>query len=175
MSDAALWSNHNDRARRNNFSFPEKEDHLLIKWILPASSRRPTVSFHFHHGLWSLKPSRTQPNYCKHVRVLSRFRIERKDGLKIAKNSKLFYTKYGEFTSNHCGSVRGTLWRIVSKYILFLRMFQTFYLRFYQNTTNHVMGSRADHDKSRYEAYSVRLSKQSRMPNEQCYTLYTLD
>ena len=37
----------------------------------------------------------------------------------------------------------------------FLRMFQTFYRRFYQNTTNHVMGSRADHDKSRYEAYSV--------------------
>ena len=36
-----------------------------------------------------------------------------------------------------------------------LRMFQTFYRRFYQNTTNHVMGSRADHDKSRYEAYSV--------------------
>ena len=34
-------------------------------------------------------------------------------------------------------------------------MFQTFYRRFYQNTTNHVMGSRADHDKSRYEAYSV--------------------
>ena len=39
----------------------------------------------------------------------------------------------------------------------FLRMFQTFYRRFYQNTTNHVMGSRADHDKSRYEAYSVKL------------------
>ena len=37
--------------------------------------------------------------------------------------------------------------------LLFLRMFQTFYRRFYQNTTNHVMGSRADHDKSRYEAY----------------------
>ena len=36
----------------------------------------------------------------------------------------------------------------------FLRMFQTFYRRFYQNTTNHVMGSRADHAKSRYEAYS---------------------
>ena len=34
----------------------------------------------------------------------------------------------------------------------FLRMFQMFYRRFYQNTTNHVMGS---HDKSRYEAYSV--------------------
>ena len=29
-----------------------------------------------------------------------------------------------------------------------------FYRRFYQNTTNHVMGTRADHDKSRYEAYS---------------------
>ena len=36
----------------------------------------------------------------------------------------------------------------------FAYMFQTFYRRFYQNTTNHVMGSRADHDKSRYEAYS---------------------
>ena len=48
------------------------------------------------------------------------FRIERKDDEKIAQNSKLFYTKYFEFTSNHCGSVRGTLWRIVSKYILFV-------------------------------------------------------
>ena len=38
----------------------------------------------------------------------------------------------------------------------FLRMFQTFYRRFYHNTTNHVMGSRADHDKLRYEAYSVK-------------------
>ena len=80
------------------------------------------------------------------------FRIERKDGQTIAKNAKLCYTKYGSFTSNHCESVRC----LVSKYILFLRMFQTFYRRFYQNTTNHVMGSRADHDKSRYEAYSVK-------------------
>ena len=47
------------------------------------------------------------------------FRIERKDDQKIAQNSKLFYRKYFEFTSNHSGSVRGTLWRIVSKYILF--------------------------------------------------------
>ena len=87
------------------------------------------------------------------------FIIERKNRKKIVKNSKLFYTKYGKFTTNHCGSVRGTLWRIVSKYILFLRMFQTFYRRFYQNTTHHVMGNRnrADHDKSRYEAYSVKL------------------
>ena len=38
----------------------------------------------------------------------------------IAKNSKLFYAKYGECTSNHFGSVRGALWRIFSKYILFL-------------------------------------------------------
>ena len=37
----------------------------------------------------------------------------------------------------------------------FLHMVQSFYRRFYQNTTNHVMGSRADHDKSRYAAYSV--------------------
>ena len=29
----------------------------------------------------------------------------------------------------------------------------------YQNTTNHVMGNRADHDKSRYEAYSVNKVK----------------
>ena len=29
----------------------------------------------------------------------------------------------------------------------FLRMFQSFYHRYLQNTTNHVMGSRADHDK----------------------------
>ena len=48
------------------------------------------------------------------------FRIQRKDDQKIAKNSKLFHTKYGEFTSNHCGSVRGALWRIVSKYIYIL-------------------------------------------------------
>ena len=47
------------------------------------------------------------------------FRIQRKDDQKIAKNSKLFYTKYREFTSNHCGSVHGALWRIVLKYILF--------------------------------------------------------
>ena len=47
------------------------------------------------------------------------FRIERKDDQKIAQNSKLFYRKYFEFANNHSGSVRGTLWRIVSKYILF--------------------------------------------------------
>ena len=47
------------------------------------------------------------------------FRIERKDDQKIAQKSKLFYRKYFEFTSNHSGSVCGTLWRIVSKYILF--------------------------------------------------------
>ena len=47
------------------------------------------------------------------------FRIERKYDQKIAQKSKLFYRKYFEFTSNHSGSVRGTLWRIVSKYILF--------------------------------------------------------
>ena len=54
------------------------------------------------------------------------FRIERKDGQKIAKNSKLFYTKYGQFTSNHCGSVCSTLWRIVSKYIIFFACFRRF-------------------------------------------------
>ena len=37
----------------------------------------------------------------------------------------------------------------------FLRMVQSFYRRFYQNMTNHVMGSLADHDRSRYAAYSV--------------------
>ena len=47
------------------------------------------------------------------------FRIERKDDQKIAQNSKLFYRKYFEFATNHSGSIRGTLWRIVSKYILF--------------------------------------------------------
>ena len=47
------------------------------------------------------------------------FRIERKDDQKIAQNSKLFYRKYFEFATNHSGSVRGTPWRIVSKYILF--------------------------------------------------------
>ena len=46
------------------------------------------------------------------------FRIERKDDQKIAQNSKLFYRKYFEFATNHSGSVRSTLWRIVSKYIL---------------------------------------------------------
>ena len=55
------------------------------------------------------------------------FRIERKDDQKIAQKSKLFYRKYFEFTSNHSGSVRGTLWRIVSKYILF---FCAWYSRF---------------------------------------------
>ena len=47
------------------------------------------------------------------------FRIERKDDQKIAQNSKLFYRKYFEFATNHSGRVRSTLWRIVSKYILF--------------------------------------------------------
>ena len=47
------------------------------------------------------------------------FRIERKDDQKIAQNSQLFYRKYFEITSNTSGRVRGTLWRIVSKYILF--------------------------------------------------------
>ena len=47
------------------------------------------------------------------------FRIERKDDQKIAQSSKLFYRKYFEFITNLSGSVRGTLWRIISKYILF--------------------------------------------------------
>ena len=47
------------------------------------------------------------------------FRIERKDDQKIAQNSQLFYRKYFEITSNTSGRVRGTLWRIVLKYILF--------------------------------------------------------
>ena len=84
------------------------------------------------------------------------FRIERKDDQKIAQKSKLFYRKYFEFTSNHSGSVRGTLWRIVSKYILFLRMVQSFYHRYLQNTTNNVTGAQEDHDRSRYAAYSVK-------------------
>ena len=85
------------------------------------------------------------------------FRIERKDDQKIAQKSKLFYRKYFEFTSNHSGSVRGTLWRIVSKYILFLRMVQSFYRRYLQNTTNNVMGAQEDHDRSRYMR-PIRLS-----------------
>ena len=94
------------------------------------------------------------------------FRIERKDGQKIAKNSKSFYTKYGQFTSNHCGSVRGTLLRIVSKYIFFWRMFQTFYRRFYQNTTNHVMGSRAGLITTNHDMRPIRLI------SECSYTLF---
>ena len=54
------------------------------------------------------------------------FRIERKDDQKIAQNSKLFYRKYFEFTSNHSGSVRGTLWRIVFKYFFFCAWFSRF-------------------------------------------------
>ena len=38
----------------------------------------------------------------------------------------------------------------------FLRMVHAFYRWFLQNTTNHVMGIRADHDRSRYAAYSVK-------------------
>ena len=83
------------------------------------------------------------------------FRIERKDDPKIAQKSKLFYRKYFEFTSNHSGSVRGTLWRIFSKYIIFLRMVQSFCRRYLQNTTNNVTGTQEDHDRSRYAAYSV--------------------
>ena len=60
----------------------------------------------------------------------------------------------------HCGSVRGALWRIISKYILFfLRMFQSFYRRFSQNTTHHVMGIRADptnHDMRPVDAVRLR-------------------
>ena len=97
------------------------------------------------------------------------FRIERKDGQKIATNSKLFYTKYGEFTSYHCGSVRGTLWRIVSKYILFFAHVSDVLPRFYQNTTNYVMGSRADHDKSRYDAYSVNDRLYTILYNHVCF------
>ena len=83
------------------------------------------------------------------------FRIERKDDQKIAQNSQLFFRKYFEITSNTSGRVRGTLWRIVSKYILFLRMVQSFYRRHLQNTTNNVTGAQEDHDRSRYAAYSV--------------------
>ena len=86
------------------------------------------------------------------------FRIERKDDQKIAQNSKLFYRNYFEFATNHYGSIRGTLWRIVSKYIFFLRMVQSFYRRHLQNTTNNVTGAQEDHDRSRYAAYSVTLN-----------------
>ena len=39
----------------------------------------------------------------------------------------------------------------------FLRMVQSFYRRYLQNTTNDVMGTRTDHDRIRYEAYSVKI------------------
>ena len=52
---------------------------------------------------------------------------------------QLFYTKYGECTSNHCGSVRGTLWRIVSKYILF-----------FAHVSDVLPYVLSKHDKSRY-------------------------
>ena len=93
------------------------------------------------------------------------FRIERKDDQKIAQKSKLFYRNYFEFTSNHSGSVRGTLWRIVSKYILFLRMVQSFYRRYLQNTTNNVTGAQEDHDRSRYAAYSVKMDISQLLPD----------
>ena len=38
----------------------------------------------------------------------------------------------------------------------FLRMVQTFYRRYLQNTTNNVTGTQEDHDRSRYAAYSVK-------------------
>ena len=82
------------------------------------------------------------------------FRIERKDDQKIAQNSQLFYRKYFEITSNTSGRVRGTLWRIVSKYIFFLRMVQSFYRRLLQNTTNNVTGAQEDHDRSRYAPFN---------------------
>ena len=37
----------------------------------------------------------------------------------------------------------------------FLRMVQSFYRRYLQNTTNNVTGAQEDHDISRYAAYSV--------------------
>ena len=59
------------------------------------------------------------------------FRIERKDDQKIAQNTKLFYRNYFEFTTNTSGRVCGTLWRIVSKYILF---FCAWFSRFTEGT-----------------------------------------
>ena len=51
----------------------------------------------------------------------------------------------------------------------FLRMLQSFYRRYLQNTTNNVMGTRPDHDKTRYEAYSVKVvHKVTRMHHRQC-------
>ena len=38
----------------------------------------------------------------------------------------------------------------------FLRMVQSFYRRYLQNTTNNVTGAQEDHDRSRYAAYSVK-------------------
>ena len=84
------------------------------------------------------------------------FRIERKDDQKIAKNSKLFYTKYSEFTSNHCGSVRGTIWRIVSKYFFFAHVSDVLPgVLSKHDKSRYGQSGWADHDKSRYEAYSV--------------------
>ena len=59
------------------------------------------------------------------------FRIERKDDQKIAQNTKLFYRNYFEFTTNTSGRVCGTLWRIVSNYILF---FCAWFSRFTEGT-----------------------------------------
>ena len=81
------------------------------------------------------------------------FRIERKDDQKIAQNTKLFYRNYFEFTTNTSGRVCGTLWRIVSKYILF---FCVWFSRFYRrHLRNNVTGTQEDHDRSRYVAYSL--------------------
>ena len=51
------------------------------------------------------------------------FRIDRKDDQKIAKNLKLFYRKYFELTSNHSGSVRGTLWQTRHNFVGEIRIF----------------------------------------------------
>ena len=83
------------------------------------------------------------------------FRIERKDDQKIAQKSKLFYRKYFEFTSNLPEVSVAPSGESFRNTFFFLRMVQSFYRRYLQNTTNNVTGAQEHHDRSRYAAYSA--------------------
>ena len=56
----------------------------------------------------------------------------------------------------------------------FLRMVQSFYRRYLQNTTNNVTGAQEDHDRSRYAAYSVNVSDVKKIWLAILVTVYVL-
>ena len=131
-----------------------KVDHICGKYSpqnrggLDASDTDSVDLTPENHGPHQLNCKQTANDYKNAVYRIrdadAIFRIERKDGQKIAKtrnystqsmdNLPVIIAEVSVAPSGE--SFRNTFF--------FLRMFQTFYRRFYQNTTNHVMGRQTD-------------------------------